>query len=180
MIIFHCILLSYNWEAFQNSFLFWSIFRVCARIYFSFATIFANQIFFVPFSWTLSQILAIFRPNRARFGGIFRKKCLLSLTPFILVGYCTHIDKITKEYSILYLKRLTVFKGPRTVSYSICPKFDCLWLDECIFDNFSFVLKSNPYISCTKQNINILKILHDYARTLGFWGWGYFLWPNFI
>ena len=26
--------------------------RVCARIYFSFATIFANQIFFVPFSQT--------------------------------------------------------------------------------------------------------------------------------
>ena len=26
--------------------------RVCARIYFSFATIFANQIFFVPFSLT--------------------------------------------------------------------------------------------------------------------------------
>ena len=26
VIIFHCILLSYNWEAFQNSFLFGSIF----------------------------------------------------------------------------------------------------------------------------------------------------------
>ena len=28
------------------------------------------------------------------------------------------------------------------------------------------MLKSNPYIKCTKQNKNILKILYNYARTL--------------
>ena len=38
-----------------------------------------------------------------------------------------------------------IFKGPRTVSYSICPNFDSLWLGQCIFDNYTFVLKSNPY-----------------------------------
>ena len=53
-------------------------------------------------------------------------------------------------------------------------------LTACGWDNVystttSFVLKSNPNIKCTKQNKNILKILHDYARTLGFRGWGYFL-----
>ena len=37
-------------------------------------------------------------------------------------------------------------KGPRTVSYSICPNFDSLWLAQCIADNYSFVLKSNPNI----------------------------------
>ena len=40
-----------------------------------------------------ARFLAIFCQKRARFGGIFRKKCLPSLTPY----YCTHIDKITKE-----------------------------------------------------------------------------------
>ena len=35
--------------------------RVRTRIFFSFPTIFTNLIFFVPFSLTLSQILAIFR-----------------------------------------------------------------------------------------------------------------------
>ena len=29
-------------------------------------------------------------------------------------------------------------KGPRTVSYSICPNFDSLWLGKCITDNYSF------------------------------------------
>ena len=36
--------------------------RVRTRISFSFATIFANLIFFVPFSLTLSQILSHFSP----------------------------------------------------------------------------------------------------------------------
>ena len=32
-------------------------------------------------------------------------------------------------------------KGPRTVSYSICPNFDSLWLAYCKTDNNSFMLK---------------------------------------
>ena len=39
----------------------------------------------------------IFAKKEPGLGAIFRKKCLLSLTPLILVDYCTHIDKITKE-----------------------------------------------------------------------------------
>ena len=68
-----------------------------------------------PFS-PIRFFLCHFLELRARFWPFFAQKepglgkCLLSLTPFILVDYCTHIDKITKEESILYLKRLTVFK----------------------------------------------------------------------
>ena len=70
--------------------------RVCARIYFSFATIFANQIFCAIFS-NLEPDFGHFSPKKSQVWGIFCKKCLLSLTPFILVDYCTHIDKVTKE-----------------------------------------------------------------------------------
>ena len=45
--------------------------RVCTRISFSFATIFANLIFFVPFSLTLSQILS-------QILAIFRQRIILS------------------------------------------------------------------------------------------------------
>ena len=49
--------------------------RVCARIYFSFATIFANQIFFVcHFLKLRARFWVIFCQKRARFWGIFRKK----------------------------------------------------------------------------------------------------------
>ena len=60
-----------------------------------------------PFS-PIRFFLCHFLELRARFwpfvaqkepglGAFFRKKCLLSLTPLILVDYCTHIDKTTKE-----------------------------------------------------------------------------------
>ena len=60
-----------------------------------------------PFS-PIRFFLCHFLELRARFwpffaqkepglGVFFAKKCHLSLTPFILVDYCTHIDKITKE-----------------------------------------------------------------------------------
>ena len=63
-------------------FWFWAPFRVCARFYFSFATIFANLNFFAPFSWTWSQIFGHFSPKKERPGfWAFLLKCLLSLTP---------------------------------------------------------------------------------------------------
>ena len=67
--------------------------------------------FFCAIFSNLEPDFGHFSPKKSQVcGGIFRKKCLLSLTPLILVDYCTHIDKITKEWSILYLKRLIVFK----------------------------------------------------------------------
>ena len=35
--------------------------------------------------------------------------------------------------------------------------FDSLWLGYCIMDNYVFMLKSNLYIQCTKQNKKYLE-----------------------
>ena len=97
--------------------LWWRIlFSRCASAGFALGFIFLSP----PFS-PIRFFLCHFLELRARFwpffaqkepglGAFFAKKCLLSLIPFTLVDYCTHIDKITKELSILYFKRLTVFK----------------------------------------------------------------------
>ena len=72
-------------------------FRVCARIYFSFATIFANQIFLCHFLKLRARFLAFFRQKEPLVFGHFSQKSLLSLTPLILVDYSIHIATITME-----------------------------------------------------------------------------------
>ena len=78
---------------------------VCARIYFSVTTIFANQIFLCHFLEFRARFVAKKEPG---FGPFFAKS-LLSLTPLILMDYSPHTDTITMEQSILYLKQFTVF-----------------------------------------------------------------------
>ena len=67
------------------------------------------------------------------------------------------------------------YKGPRTVFYSICQNFDSLWLAQCKTDNYSLCLNETITFCASNKIKNILKILHNYVRTLGFRRWGYFL-----
>ena len=59
-----------------------------------------------------------------------------------LVSISLFVHKILKKL-ISYVNQgpLLCCKGPRTVSYSICPNFDSLWLAKCITDNYGFVFK---------------------------------------
>ena len=50
---------------------------------------------------------------------------------------------------------MNLFKGPRTVSNSICPNFESLWLGLCTVDNCIFVLlKHKPGVERVAFVIN--------------------------
>ena len=97
--------------------------------------------------------MAICRPKRARFGGIFRKKCLLSLTPLILVDYCTHIDKTT----ILYLKWLTVFKFMYICTWRLLNFLNRANTDEMLF---GYSLLAKVPVCKYSELIGLTNIVH--------------------
>ena len=62
-----------------------------------------------------------------------------------------------------------------TVSYSICPNFESIWLIFCIFDNFILFSWIITWISMHITKWKYLKKNHINLRTFRFRGWGIFV-----
>ena len=78
---------------FLSDFLYERICRVCTRIIFSFPTISANLIFFVPLSLTLSQILS-------QILAIFRQRIILSEKRCSFIDSFNGSSRFKNQYSV--------------------------------------------------------------------------------
>ena len=72
------------------------------------------------------------------------KPCLLTNERYITYqtgsfGRLGHAPGLGGGVKNLFFSKFN--QGPRTVSYSICPNIDSMWLAYCITDNYSFALK---------------------------------------